>query len=182
MNSNVKSRIEFGLNVIVVVAIVVVATLTVLRYQSAASDRRIEGPNTDQRAQALIGQRLTIPGFEWRRNQKSLVFFLQQDCPACKVAGPFYRQLIDEAAKRNATWVAILPDPLDQAAQYVRSLDFPGDHVRTDDPAKYEVTATPTAMVVNGEGVVQGAWIGSAPNLEEKMRSEVVALLEANDF
>jgi peroxiredoxin len=175
--NNIKSKIEFSLNIVVVIAIVIVAVVIVRQYVSPL--RVDHGGNTRQRAQALVGTRLTVTGVDWRQNKKSVVFFLQKDCPACKIAAPFYRQLIDEASRRDVKRLAILPDPLEEGQQYVRSLDLRIDGVQSAELSSYKITSIPTVLYVNSDGVVKGAWIGAAPDRENETRTELVALLEA---
>jgi peroxiredoxin len=103
---------------------------------------------------------------------------MQKDCPACKLAAPLYRQLIAEAAKRDVKSVAIVPDSLEEGRQYLRSLDLRADHVRSANLSSYKISTIPTALVVDGAGVVKGVWTGAAPDRESETRAKVVAVLE----
>lgn len=175
--SPLRSKLEFALNIVVTVAIVVVAVVTVKRYLSPGHGH----PHDDgtQRGQTLVGTRMAVPGVDRGPGKKTLVLFLRKDCPACKMAAPLYRELIAEASRQGVRRVAILPDSLEEGTEYLRSLDLDPDHVHSADLSSYRIPAVPAAVVLDGDGVVRGAWIGAAPGGEKETRSKVIALLEA---
>ena len=173
--TSLRPRIELILNIVTVVAIVVVAAVTVKRYLSP----RHAHAHVDLRSRALVGTRMTIPDVARGPDGRILVLFLQKDCSACKVAAPLYRQLIAEASRRGVKSVAILPDPLEVGNQYLRSQDLRADHVQSANLSSYRISSIPTALVLDGEGVVKGAWTGATPGHEDEMRTKVVAVLDA---
>ena len=173
--TSLRSKIELILNVVTVAAIVVVAGVTVNRY---LTPRHVHA-HVDWRGEALVGTRMTVPNVERGLHRKTLVLFLQKDCSACKVAAPLYRQLIAEASKRGVKSVAILPDSLEEGIRYLHSHDLRADQVQSENLSRYRISSIPTALVLDGEGVVRGAWSGAAPDRENETRTRVVALLEA---
>jgi peroxiredoxin len=172
--SNFKTRIEFGLNVAIAVAIVVIAGVLAKRAFFA---NETEPPGLQERAQQLLGTRINVPGADWARNKKSLVFFLKKDCVYCEAVAPSYRQLITEAEKLNVKLIAILPNSLEDGRQYVGSLGLPIAEVQTGTLAAYKIPGTPSVMVVDGDGVVRGIWIGAEPGREKEMLAKLISLL-----
>jgi peroxiredoxin len=172
MPKNVRANVELGINIVIAVAVVVVAVVVVKRYAFPPS-------NPETLPRITRGERLNVPNVDWENNQKSLVFFLKKDCVYCTSSAPFYRQLIEDAAKRNVKWLAILPNSLEEGRQYIQSLALPIDNVQTGSLASYKIPGTPSVMFVDRQGVVKGVWIGSFPGQEKQMRDELVALYDA---
>lgn len=177
MNTPLKSRIELILNVVITVAIVIVAAMTVKRYLSPHAGHEHDQGN--RQAPSLVGTVMNVPGAELRPGEKSLVLFLMKDCPACKMVAPLYRELLAEASKRGIKRVAILPDTLEEATQYLRSLDLDADQVLSGNLSSYNISSVPTALILDANGVVKGFWRGAAPGRDNEIRTQVVALLGA---
>jgi peroxiredoxin len=171
MSNNARANIELGLNVAIAIAVVVVAVVVVKRYafppQNPASLPRI-----------TKGERLNVPNTDWQQNQKSLVFFLKKDCVYCTSNAPFYRQLLEEASKRNVKWLAILPNSVEEGREYLRSLALPIENVQSGSLSSYKIPGTPSVLFVDRQGIVKSVWIGAAPGQESQMRDELIALFD----
>ena len=126
-----------------------------------------------------MGERLDVPNVNWAQNKKSLVFFLKKDCPYCTSSAPFYRQLIEDASKRNVKCVAVLPNSADEARKYLQYLELPIENVQTDPSTNYKISGTPTVLLVDDGGIVRSAWFGAAPGREKEMRDRLVELFDA---
>ena len=163
MTTNTKAKIELGLNIVVVLAIVIVTAVVVKRYvfQGAQQQPRIK-----------IGSQLNVPNVDWEQNKKTLVFFLMEKCAYCESSAPFYRQLIEDAAKYNVKSLAILPLPVEQGRKYVQSLKLPIENVQTGSLRSYQIPGTPTVVFVDNHGTVRSVWIGAAPPDREKQMQE----------
>src|SRR5437764_9474601 len=103
-----------------------------------------------------------------------------KDCVYCKASAPFYRQLIEDASKRDVKLLAILPNSIEEGQTYLRSVDLAIGDVRNGALSAYKISGTPTILFVDGQGIVRGAWFGSAPERDKQMRDELVALFDAN--
>jgi peroxiredoxin len=173
MPNNVRANIELGVNIVIAVAVVVVAVVVVKRY---AFQQPVNSGSLQQQEQMIMGTRMNVPNVDWEQNKKSLVFFLKKDCVYCKSSALFYRQLIEEASKRNVKWLAILPDSVEEGRKYVQSLELPIENVQTGSLSSYKVPATPTVVFVDNQGIVKSVWIGAAPTRQKEMRDKLVAL------
>jgi peroxiredoxin len=173
MSRSVRANLELGANVVIAIAIVVVAVVIVKRYASP--------PTTPASLPRInIGERLNVPNVDWEQNKKSLVFFLMKDCKYCKSTAPFYRQLIEDASKRNVQRLAILPNSVEEGKKYVESLGLPIENVQTGALTSYKIPGTPSVLFVDRRGIVKSVWIGAEPGRDKEMRDELVALFDAN--
>ena len=173
ISNNVRARLELGLNVVIAAAILMIAIVVAKR---AFFPAQVTSTSLQQQAQRLIGTRFTIPGSDSAQQKKSLIFFLKKDCIYCERIAPSYRDLISDARKRNIYMIAILPNSLDEAREYVRSLGLKIDNVQTGSLASYKIPGTPAVLLVDGDGIVKSVWFGAEPGRENEMREKLVAL------
>lgn len=172
MSKNVRANIELGANIVIAVAIVVVAAVVVKRYA-------FPPVNPGSLPRITKGERLSVPNVNWELNKKSLVFFLLKDCKYCEASAPLYRQLIEEASKRNVKLLAILPNSIAEGTKYVQSLGLPIENVQTGSLSSYKIPGTPSVLFVDRQGIVKSVWIGAVPGREKELREELVALFDA---
>src|SRR2546425_2824147 len=172
MKHNIRTNIELGAQIAIAIAIVVVAGVLVKRNLFPRQANLANLPRIN------AGERLDVSNVDWKQNNKSLVFFLNKDCHYCTSSAPFYRELIGEALKRNVKSLAILPNSIEEAEAYLRSIELPVDNVRTGALSSYKVAGTPTVLFVNRDGIVEKAWFGAAIGREKQMRDEFVALFD----
>ena len=172
MQTKSKANIELAAQVVIAIAVVVAAGALVKRTFSPAY-----APAAGPRITA--GEHLDIANVNWAQNEKSLVFFLKKDCQYCTLSAPFYRQLIEEATKRNVKCIAVFPNTLGEARKYLQYLDLPIENVQTASLAAYKITGTPTVLFVDNQGTVRSTWFGAAVDREAEMRSKLIELFEA---
>src|SRR5829696_474265 len=124
MGANVRANIELTAQVVIAIAIVITAGVLVKRtvFPGQASGRM---PSIN------AGERLSLPNVDWAQNKKSLVFFLKKDCPYCTSSAELYRQLVEEATRRNVKCVAVFPNTLEDARKYLRYIELPIENVYT---------------------------------------------------
>ena len=94
--------------------------------------------------------------------------------PFCAESTPFYQRLVKEKASVPFKIVAVLPEKLDDANRYLDSHEIKADQIISGSLSSIGVTATPTLMLVNENGVISDSWRG---RLTEDKESEVVAKL-----
>src|SRR5713226_2081248 len=164
MPNNVRANIELGAQIVIAVAALAVAGVVVKRYLSP----RPVSPASLPRI--TMGERLNVPNVDWEQNKKTLVFFLKKDCVYCKYTAPFYRQLIEDASKRNVKMLAILPNSVEEGREYVESLDLPIENVQTGLTSSYKIPGVPSVLFVDNQGIIKGIWIGAGPGREKEVR------------
>lgn len=122
------------------------------------------------------GARVSLPGIDWAGNGQTLLLVLQKGCRYCTESAPFYRQLVQETAVNNKVrLLAVLPQEVFEARQYLSSLDVPVSEVRQAELETLGVKGTPTLILVNADGQVLESWAGRLPAPEEK---EVIKRIE----
>lgn len=177
MPRNVRANIELGLNVAIAIAVVVIAGVVVKRYLFT---EQTNPRSMQEYKQALMNSRIDVPNVNRNQNGSSLVFFLDKDCAYCTSSAPFYRQLLEEVAKRNVNSLAILPNSIDEARNYLQSLKLPIENVRSASLASYNIPGTPTVLLLDHEGIVKNVWLGAMRGREKQMQDELMASLDAN--
>lgn len=176
MQNNVRANVELGLNIVIAVSVLVVAGVVVKRY---VFPQRANSESLQQQSQKLVGTRITVPNVDWAESKKSLVFFLKKDCPYCTSSAPFYRELIQDASKRNVKLLAILPNSVEEGREYVQSLKLPIDNVQSGSLSAFKIQGTPTVLFVDNQGIVKSVWVGDVPGREKEMRDKLIALFDA---
>ena len=173
MSTKLRANIELGLNIVVVAAIIVVSGVVVKRYVF---------PGKQQSPRVAVGEHLNVPNIDWKQNQKTLVFFLMENCFYCESSAPFYRQVIEEASRYNVKILAILPHPIEASRKYVEHLNLPIENVQTGSFPAFKVPGTPTVLFVDNGGTVRGAWIGANPGREKQMKDELIGLFNTGSI
>ena len=172
MRANLRANIELALQDVIAIAVVVAAGVLVKRnVWPGQSSGRIPSINA--------GERLTIPNVDWAQNKKTLVFFLKKDCAYCTSSASFYRQLVEDATKRNVKCLAVLPNTPEDARKYLQYIELPIENVYTGPLRDYKISGTPTVLFVDNTGIVRSVWIGAQTDREEEMRDKLVALFDA---
>jgi hypothetical protein len=172
MRNSFRTNIEFGAQIVIAIAVLVVAGIIVKRHISPAQR------TSNIRPSITVGERLNLADVDWKQNKKSLVFFLNKDCRYCTSSAPFYRQLTEEAFKQNVKSLAVFPHSAEEAKAYLESIKLPIDEILISPLPPYKITGTPTVLFVNNSGTVEGVWVGDASRREKQIREEFLTLAE----
>lgn len=172
MRPNVRANIELAAQVVIAIAVVITSGVLVKRTV-------FPEPATARMPSINSGERLTIPNVDWAQNQKSLVFFLKKDCPYCTSSAAFYRQLVEDASKRNVKSIAVFPNTPADARKYLQYIELPIDNLYTGPLGDVKISGTPTILFVDKSGIVKSVWIGAQTEKEQEMRDTLVALFDS---
>ncbi|HEX8847743.1 MAG TPA: rhodanese-like domain-containing protein [Pyrinomonadaceae bacterium] len=179
MTDNLKSKVEIIVNVIIAVAVVIVAGISLKNY--FFRDKGSAGQQQQQQSQIVVGARINVPNVNWEENRKTLVFFLKKDCPYCTSSAPFYRQLIEEASKRGVRLLAIVPHSVEEGRDYIKSLGLPIENIQSGSLTSYRIPGTPTVLLVDNTGKVRSVWVGGvSPDREQEIKDNLIPLFEAD--
>jgi len=173
MRASVRANIELVTQVVVAIAIIITAGVLVKRTVFTGQSNGAGLPGL------TVGERLNVPTIDWAQNKKSLVFFLKKDCPFCTSSAALYRQLMDEAAKRNVKCIALLPNSPEDARKYLQYLELSFGNVYTGPIEDSRITGTPTVVFVDQNGIVKSVWIGAQTEREKEMRDTLVQLFDS---
>jgi thioredoxin-related protein len=174
MRNNIRANLELGIQITIAIAIVAVAGVLVKRNLFST-------PNRSLAPQINAGEKLNVSNVDWEQNNKSLVFFLQKGCVYCAASAPFYRQLIAEANIKHVKSLAILPNSMEDARQYLKSLDLPIENIQIGSLTAYKVNGTPTLLFVDRHGTVRNAWFGTPSEREGEVRKRLAEFVDSDD-
>ena len=121
------------------------------------------------------GTKLSLAGVDWEANGRTVLLVMAKGCDFCSESAPFYRRLAQEAAERKTfRLVAVLPQSVQEAEEYLKSMDVKVDQVRQAAMEAIRVRATPTIVLIDNAGTVTDCWVGK---LKQGGESEVLARL-----
>jgi len=166
--SRLRRGLETGLNALIMLASL--ALVVGVAYSQLGPSRSLQS----SRDVLSKGKKLKISGVEWSNSQRTIVLALSTHCHFCTASGDFYKRLQEVARARGVPIVAVLPQPTDEARSYLENLGVRIAVVKQAPLDSLRVSATPTLMMVNSEGVVTDSWIGQ---LSLKIEKEVISKL-----
>lgn len=176
MNSELKNKIEVVTNIVIIIAIVLVAGIAVKRHFFPDVVNSVKG---NQGQQIVSGARINIPNVDWAQNKKTLVFALKNGCPYCTTSAPFYKELIAEAQKRDVKLIALVPDSLEVGRNYIQSLDLPIENIQSVSLQSYAIVGTPTVLFLDDTGTVRSVWTGGVmPDRALEMKRDLISLFD----
>ncbi len=126
-------------------------------------------------AAATVGTNVKsrLPGVDWNKNGRTLVLAISTRCHFCTESVPFFRRLQKEAG-RSVRILAVLPQPVAEAEEYLKGQDVHVDQVRQADLGAIGIHGTPTMLLVNSGGAVTKVWTGK---LQPKEQDQVLSVL-----
>lgn len=166
MNSLTK-KIEVLANVAIVVVALLIGVVIVKRYLLPQS------LNSGAAANARIqpGTKISLPGVDLSRGDKTLVMALSTTCHFCSESAPFYQKLTRAAEAKGVKVIAVLPQSEPEARQYLNGLSLTISDVRQSPLDSLGVSGTPTLILVDGKGQIASSWVGK---LQSDRESEVM--------
>ena len=164
-------KIELLANVAILVAGLSLVALTINRFFLTPKP----APVDQAAARVKSGDKVSLPGFDWTRSERTLVMAISASCRYCTESAPFYKHLAAEISKHPSTrLVTVLPQSTEAGRKYLSELGVIIEDVRQLPLNAMGVAGTPTLMLVDKEGTVKKVWIGKLP---ESAQSEVISLL-----
>ena len=162
-------RIELLANVCIIALALVIGVALVKRFvlKSPSSARDVP--------RVAAGTKINLPDVDWAKNGKTLLLALSTGCKFCSASAPFYQHLVSNAGSQRVKLIAVLPQNVEQAREYLKSLNVTIDDVKQASPPALGVIATPTLILVNNVGLVTDSWVGQ---LSADKEAEVFARLQ----
>lgn len=174
MNKKLEDLLKVG-----VVMLAMVVGFFMGRYSNVAppvSDNTSAVQRRRARPITSVGEKLSLPGTDWAKNQRTLVLALQIGCHFCSESSSFYQKLVQERSHFGKTqFVAVLPQPVENSTAYLNKLGVSVDEIRQGSLGEIGVQGTPTLLLVNSAGVVTEAWDGK---LQPEQEQSVFARLQ----
>lgn len=123
----------------------------------------------------LVGKSVPLD-LNWKDNKKTLVLYISTICRYCTESAPFYQRLVAENSRNGVNLVAVFPQSIEEAKEYLQTHNVNIDQVYNNSLNSISVRATPTLMLVDENGVVTDFWRGK---LTADREAEVMAKLSS---
>jgi thiol-disulfide isomerase/thioredoxin len=160
--NNPTKRLEQLANVAIIVVALLLGGVLVKRYLLPQA----ESPQAIARIQP--GTKLSVPGLEWGKNERTLLLVLSTSCHFCTESSPFYQRLAQEKVKKGGVGlVAVLPQSVDESQKYLNGLGVAVDDIKQASPDAFQVRGTPTLIMADRTGAVVESWVGKLPAEKE---------------
>jgi thioredoxin-related protein len=158
----VYKKIELVANVAIIITAVLLVALAANRFifspQSVPADQAVA------RQSIKVGERVTLPDFNWAQSERTLLLVLSTSCHFCTESAPFYQRLAQEKTKRGGTrLVAVLPQDPTESQKYLSDHGVSVDEIRRASLDEVQVRGTPTLILADQTGAVITSWIGKLP-------------------
>ena len=150
-------------------------TATSLAAKATSAPQNVSQSAADRTRGPIAGTNVALPGFDWSGSNKTVVLALSSKCHFCSESAPFYQRLNDEVAQlRDARLIAVFPQEVDEAKQYLSALGVKIEDVRNASLNSIGVNGTPTLVIIDSKGRIEQSWVGKlSPEREAEVISRV---------
>jgi thioredoxin-related protein len=165
------SRLDTIANVATIVTSVILCVFLFSRYHDL--------PSTPSQIRSAIpykpGDRMDAIHDVGYESTATVLLFVRSDCRFCTESMPFYKQLtsLDDRKEKFVRVVAISSDSNDQLATYLALYGLDLDQA-VGAQRSTKITATPTLVIVDQDGVVAGCWRGLLPQDQQHKVLEII--------
>jgi len=116
--------------------------------------------------------KVSLPGVEWGKNGRTMLFVLSPSCGFCNASTDFYKKAVQEKQNvRDIRFVAVFPGDVKEAEQYLKDKGIGIQDVVQAMPNSVGASGFPTLMLLDKTGTVKKAWTGK---LSAERESEVL--------
>ncbi len=110
-----------------------------------------------------VGDQLpSLPAYDWKAHDRTLVLALRNGCRFCEGSIAFYRKLaeLEKSNQIDAHLIAVFPDDLAAVRQLVETERLAVEAFPGIELSRVKVEGTPTLLLVDRQGRVSKIWIG----------------------
>ena len=160
--NNLTKRIELLANVAIIVVALLLGGVLVKRYLLPQAE------STPAQARIQPGTKLSVPGVEWGKNERTLLLVLSTSCHFCTESSPFYQRLAQEKARKGGVGlVAVMPQSVDESQKYLNDHGVSVDDIKQASLDTVQARGTPTLILADRTGTVVESWVGKLPAEKE---------------
>lgn len=157
---NIGRKIEVLSNIAIIGVAIALGAIAIDRYFYSASAK----PSDSSQTKIEAGMKMPASSIDWSKSERTLVMALSTTCRYCTDSVPFYQKLSEQKAGRSdVRMVAVMPQNLDEARQYLGENKVTVDDVVSGDAVASLVRGTPTLILVDKGGSVVESWSGKLP-------------------
>jgi hypothetical protein len=158
---HLSKKIEMIANLAIILVAMLLTIAIVERYRFVP-----KAPNTSPVAGVPTqpGTKLSLPGVDWSKSERTLVMVLSTGCHFCSESAPFYQRLAQEKTRRGGIRiVAVLPQDTADVQKYLSEHGVSVDEIKHLSPGEVQVSGTPTLILADRNGSVVATWLGKLP-------------------
>lgn len=177
-------KVEVLANIAVIIAAVVLCTVLArehlfpVRTQGISAAKASPGSpfaNASPKRTIQIGTKISLPGVDWGKSERTLLLALSTGCGYCTDSAPFYRKLHQQKPK-NLQLVAVFPQSVEESGSYLNRLGISVGEIVQAPLSSMTVSGTPTLMLIDDQGVIKDSWVGKLSDGEiEKVLARIAA-------
>ena len=161
-------KVELAANIAIVIVALTLTTVVVKRYLWSSTPTNRQNPS-----QIKVGDKLTVNNVDWRSSDNNLVLILQKGCRFCDESAGFYQRLAKGLQNRSDVRIlAVLPQGESESREYLSKLGVSVGNVVQAPPRSFGIGGTPTVMLVNQAGEIEGIWMGKLSDVQETQITE----------
>ena len=140
---------------------------------AASTAPRSPFANTPSKQLMQRGKKISLPGIDWTKSDRTLLLALSTTCHFCTESAPFYQNL-QSHKPANLRLIAVFPQSVEDSESYLEKLGVVVSEVVQAQLNSLNVSGTPTLILIDKEGIVQNSWVGKLSNDEaEKVINQI---------
>jgi hypothetical protein len=127
-------------------------------------------PSAPEIFSARLGKKISLADVDWTKSERTLVLVLDKGCKFCLKSAPFYQRLIRESAEhKEVHMIAVFPHDAGEGKEYLKLIGVDITDVRHAPLESIGIRGTPTLLLVDKHGVLNGLWMGQLPQNSESV-------------
>lgn len=164
------SRLESVVNLSLLATCLLVSAAAGKRLYVGGENRDLARPSEYSRGEVLP----PLAGVRYADKERTVLLFLSSHCQFCSASMPFYAKLSAARHSGGLQLVVLGGEPELTLAQYIAGYHLEVDYVRTIRPGDLKVVATPTVILANRTGQVEGLWRGARRDREPEVEAALL--------
>jgi hypothetical protein len=120
----------------------------------------------------------SIPRITLSQRDRTLFLVLSSKCAFCDHEVPFYSALASERERWSFQMVVLGQEPREELVTYLESHSLKVDAVQSIDRSLFPFRETPTLVLVDHSGRVEGVWRGALRGRESEVKSALLTTVK----
>lgn len=127
------------------------------------SASNVQNQLTTTRIGPYPGMKVSLPGVEWDKNGRTMLFVLAVSCGFCNASADFYKKVVQEKQKQDLKdlhFVVVFPGDIEGGKRYLKDMGIEIQDVVQAMPNSVGASGFPTLMLLDKTGTVKKSWRG----------------------
>ena len=171
-----SKKAEVVANVAVILVALLLSVVLIKQYLLSKDRLPNEQPsNSTSSEQIRPGTKLSFPGVDWTRSNRTLLMVLLTGCHFCTESAAFYQKLAQEKAEHPDLRLVVALQDVERSRSHLKELGVSVDEVIQVAAGGSGIKGTPTLILINNGGEVENIWTGK---LSSEKEAEVLSRLD----